>query len=451
MKKQLIIIGNDATAISLANMARQSGYGVFISSYQKIPATIKIEMVAHGIAFEEGQHNTARFTKADYIVTEDAQEAMWQNIAPNANVLCYTEAFLKVIHVPIVLIAGSQGKSSTAHALATLLQANNYRAVVTKANLADIATSFLEEAFDIVILSVSVEECTLLETIAPELILWLNHWEGEVPTQFVELLKAMGTTDRLIFNADDETIARTLNQTKIQGTAKPFSQSFFQKGEILITGNSFVNTEGNWQEPEMAVYPLAFKRGEHQVMNQIAAVLAARYFQVSDATIAHTLQSYTGMLNRMEYLPKVNGVSFVNDAAAYGREAAYQALEACMPSIVWITQGEVSLTDTPFADLVCRKVKAIITLSPSESLEKAFGELVYSMHEAENMEEAVHLAYYLTEKGDTVLYSPVIAANATPPIANYMGEQFRQAVFEQLKKMESLGFENDYSPERKYA
>jgi len=77
---------------------------------------------------------------------------------------------------------------------------------------------------------------------------------------------------------------------------------------------------------------------------------------------------------------------------------------------------------------VKQKVKAIVAIGVDNSpIIKAFGNMV-EIVEAKSMENAVKSAYYLAEKGDTVLLSPACASFDLFQNYEDRGTQFKEAV-----------------------
>ena len=80
-------------------------------------------------------------------------------------------------------------------------------------------------------------------------------------------------------------------------------------------------------------------------------------------------------------------------------------------------------------DLARDKVKALICLGKdNEKLHRAFGDHIETVIDASSMEEAVQQAYYLADKGETVLLSPACASFDLFENFEERGWKFKEAV-----------------------
>ena len=97
---------------------------------------------------------------------------------------------------------------------------------------------------------------------------------------------------------------------------------------------------------------------------------------------------------------------------------------------VWIAGGVDKGNDyDELLPLVREKVKAIVCLGLDNSkLLETFGNVVDFIFETAGAEEAVKVAYKLSEKGDTVLLSPACASFDLFENYEDRGRQFKDAV-----------------------
>jgi UDP-N-acetylmuramoylalanine--D-glutamate ligase len=78
--------------------------------------------------------------------------------------------------------------------------------------------------------------------------------------------------------------------------------------------------------------------GAHNAQNVAAATRMARFFGVSDDTIAAGLLSYPGLPHRQQRIVTVDGVTFINDSKATNADASERAL-ICYDRVIWIAGG----------------------------------------------------------------------------------------------------------------
>ena len=171
-------------------------------------------------------------------------------------------------------------------------------------------------------------------------------------------------------------------------------------------------------------------QGKHNVKNTMASALASQLLNVRSQSIKDSLANFEGAEHRLENVQKVNGVQFINDSKATNVNATFYALECMEQSTVWIVGGVDKGNDyEDLLPLVREKVKAIVCLGEdNEKLKAIFYNVVDMMIETAGAEEAVKVAYKLSQPGDTVLLSPACASFDLFENYEDRGRQFKNAV-----------------------
>lgn len=121
---------------------------------------------------------------------------------------------------------------------------------------------------------------------------------------------------------------------------------------------------------------------------------------------------------------------YINDSKATNVNATFYALDSMETPTVWIVGGVDKGNDYgDLLPLVNEKVKAIVCLGVhSEKIIKAFGNVVDIMVETQSMQDAVNVAYKLSQRGDSVLLSPACASFDLFKNYEDRGRQFKEAV-----------------------
>lgn len=134
----------------------------------------------------------------------------------------------------------------------------------------------------------------------------------------------------------------------------------------------------------------------------------------------------------MEFVDTVNGVAYINDSRAIRITATRNSLEAIDTGVVLIVGGGDSDNDySVLAEQVIKKVVAIIYLGAnSDLILKHFSSHSMFFAKAENLKEAVNIAYSYSRSGDVVLFSP--ACPNCSAYENYMnrGNAFKNLIME---------------------
>ena len=170
--------------------------------------------------------------------------------------------------------------------------------------------------------------------------------------------------------------------------------------------------------------------GQHNVKNAMAATLASLLVNVRKETLRQSIESFQGVPHRLEKVLKINHVEYINDSKATNVNATYYALEGIKKPIVWIVGGVDKGNDySALMPLVREKVKAIICLGMDNTkLKETFGNAIDLMVETFSMEEAVKVAYKVSERGDSVLLSPACASFDLFENYEDRGNQFKESI-----------------------
>ena len=166
------------------------------------------------------------------------------------------------------------------------------------------------------------------------------------------------------------------------------------------------------------------------VKNAMASSTLSDLMRVRKETIRDCLADFENEEHRMEKVLKIQGVQYINDSKATNVNATYYALDNMEKKTIWIVGGVDQGNDYEMLlPLVNEKVKAIICLGENNlRLINTFANVVDFMIEAHSMEEAVKIAYKLSDKEDVVLFSPCGASYDSFESYQDRGNRFKEAV-----------------------
>ena len=157
-------------------------------------------------------------------------------------------------------------------------------------------------------------------------------------------------------------------------------------------------------------------KGQHNRMNMMAAILAARQVNADDNSIREGLRTFKGLEHRLEYAGCYRGIHFYNDSIATIPEATIAAVRTLPDTDTLILGGFDRMLDyTAMIDfLVHSGVKNFIFLGKAgirmyegfRSYERGDKNLL----PAGSLQEAFELIIKVTEKGKICLLSPAAAS-----------------------------------------
>ncbi len=114
-----------------------------------------------------------------------------------------------------------------------------------------------------------------------------------------------------------------------------------------------------------------FIKGEHNIQNAMAVIIAAKIFNLDNKKIIEALKSFKGVEHRLELVREIEGVKFVNDSKATNVDSVMVALKSFDEPIFLILGGQDKGNDySMIEDLVTEKVKKIYAIG--SSAEKVF-------------------------------------------------------------------------------
>jgi UDP-N-acetylmuramoylalanine--D-glutamate ligase len=190
----------------------------------------------------------------------------------------------------------------------------------------------------------------------------------------------------------------------------------------------FVAQEGAPPEPIMPVAAIPIK-GSHNLENVLAAVCAARLAGVSAESIRASVESFTAVEHRLEFVAEINNIAYYNDSKATNVDATLKALAAFPTGVHLILGGKDKDSDyTQLAPLLRDRVRAVYTIG--SAAEKITHQLsgITKIESAGTLAQAVHLATTAAHAGDTVLLAPACASFDQFENYEHRGRVFKELV-----------------------
>ena len=440
--KRLVILGGGESGVGSAILGKKKGYEVFVSDIGSISNTHKEVLLHHKINFEERQHTNALILNASLIVKSpgipESVPIVQQLYQKGMSVISEIEFAAMFSNATIVGITGSNGKTTTSLLTHHLLKAAKMNVGVAGNIGTSFAQQIAEEKFTSYVLELSSFQLDGIKDFRPHIAIitnitpdHLDRYENDfnqyVASKF-NITKNQKENDFLLYDADDQTISQWLENHKTRAKLVPYSIKRELDYGAFLKDNKII-TKINTEKFSMEIAKLRLQ-GKHNIKNTMAGALASQLLNVRSQTIKDSLTNFEGVEHRLENVQKINGIQFINDSKATNVNATFYALEYLKEPVVWIVGGVDKGNDyEELLPLVREKVKAIVCLGlDNEKLKSVFFNVVDIMIETAGAEEAVKVAYKLSQRGDTVLLSPACASFDL--FENYQdrGRQFKDAV-----------------------
>ena len=443
--KRIVILGAGESGVGAAMLAQKQGYDVFVSDFGPIADRYKTALQELNVSFEEKQHTEALILNA----TEVIKSPGIPNTAPivkalaksNIPVISEIEFAKRYTKAKTGCITGSNGKSTTSLLTYHILKnaglnvglagniGQSFAAQVATANfdwyVLEISSFMLDDMYEF------KADIAVLLNITPDHLDRYDYKLANYAASKMRIVQNQTSADAFIYCADDEETKKALDTVNIAAQAYPFSiLKKVEKGAYLEDNNIYINTNLN-NTLTMSISDLALQ-GKHNIYNSMASGIVAKVLELRNETIRESMGEFKNIDHRLEFVAKINDVTYINDSKATNVNSTWYALESVNTDVVLIMGGVDKGNDYEMLkDLVKSKVKAIVCLGKdNKRIHDAFEDDVDVIVNTFSAEEAVQVAYHLAKKGSTVLLSPACASFDLFKNYEDRGNQFKAAVKE---------------------
>ncbi|MCU0933349.1 MAG: UDP-N-acetylmuramoyl-L-alanine--D-glutamate ligase [Thiobacillaceae bacterium] len=150
--------------------------------------------------------------------------------------------------------------------------------------------------------------------------------------------------------------------------------------------------------------------GLHNAANALAALALCRAIGLPYEGLLPALKTFEGLPHRVQKVAEVEGRTFYDDSKGTNVGATAAALHGFSVPVVLIAGGDGKGQDfSPLREAV-KNARAVVRIGRDGPLIEAAIGGACPVHRAESMEEAVNLAFHLSQPGDAVLLSPACAS-----------------------------------------
>jgi UDP-N-acetylmuramoylalanine--D-glutamate ligase len=340
----------------------------------------------------------------------------------------------------VLVVTGTNGKSTTAALIAHLLQSAGKR-VTLGGNIGKAVLELEPFAGDLTyVIELSSFQIELAPSIAPDAAALLNitpdHLDRHGTLENYARIKSMifahlppdGTAVIGVDDAPSRAIAEHLDG--------PFTVKRVSVGQAVDTGvyakDGVLHEVAKGKElVRVRLAGIGALRGAHNWQNAAFAYALGRSQGLSSATLAQGLKSFGGLAHRMEQVARRGKVLFVNDSKATNADAAGKAL-ASFSDIYWIIGGRPKQGGLaglePFFPRIAR---AYLIGEAADAFAAQLGGAVDHMH-CQTLDRAV--AEAAADAGRSAAPEPVVllspACASYDQFANFekRGEAFRAIV-----------------------
>jgi len=439
---KILVLGGAESGTGAALLAKKQGLSVMVSDAGAIKPVYRQQLIAAGIAFEEGGHSAAFLADTTTVVKSpgipDEAQMVVELKASGAEIISEIEFASRYTAAKIVAITGTNGKTTTTLLTYHILKKAGLDVAVAGNVGKSFAGVLADRDYACFVLEVSSFQLDNITQFRPDIAVILNitpdHLDryqyqlaNYVKAKF-EIGKFQTATDHFIYSADDPILTEALDNFPLKAEKHPISIKVpVENGAFL--DNDFIKHSLTLKSFEMSIHELALQ-GKHNAYNSMAASIAARIFEIRKEVVRESLSDFQNIEHRLEFVAQIHGIKFINDSKATNVNSTWYALESCNEPVVWIVGGVDKGNDYSMLEsLVREKVKAIVCLGKdNKKIIDYFSPFVENIAEAQSADDAVALGYRYGRKGDVVLLSPACASFDLFENYEDRGHQFKRAI-----------------------
>ena len=439
--KRIVILGAGESGTGAAILAKSKGMDVFVSDFGSIAPTYQAMLDQHDIPWEEGKHSTDLIMNADEVIKSPGipltAPIIAQLMQQGTPVISEIEFAARYSRGKMICITGSNGKTTTTSLLFDMLHRAGLD-VGLAGNIGNsLALQVAREDHDYYVIELSsfqLDNCydfkadiAILLNITPDHLDRYDHqFQNYIDAKF-RITNNQTSQDAFIYWSEDPIINREIQRIQPQATLYPFGSS--QQNVAYTDGKQVVFNTRTTNTLYVPVSDITIQ-GKHNQYNSMAAGLAAQILNIHNDVIRESLQQFTGVDHRLQYVTTVRGVRYINDSKATNVNSCWYALESMTTPTVLILGGTDKGNDYSEIDaLIKEKCHTLIFMGKDNSkLVAHFSALGIRYVSTDNLQDAVMAAYQHAQSGDTVLLSPCCASFDLFKNYEDRGEQFMNAV-----------------------
>jgi UDP-N-acetylmuramoylalanine--D-glutamate ligase len=439
--RKVLVVGLAHTGLATAKFLKAKGSIVHVTEIkprEEVKEAIE-EIEGMGIRVESGGHRIETFLQQDLIVVspgvdlniEPIQKALQKRIP----VISEIELAYHFIHIPILGVTGTNGKTTTTLLLSEMLKEGG-RKVGVGGNVGEPLILFTDgqRRWDVIVAEISSFQLEAIEDFRPKLSILINITEDHLDRYagYADYIHAkarifMNQTreDLSVLNRDDPTVMKLTDRVEARKiffslTEKLGEGAFYQGGTITLRLG---------RKEEDYVLDRVRLKGIHNVENMMAAITAARLFGCPKEAIENVLHRFEGLEHRVEFVREIGGIRFYDDSKGTNVGSVVKSLQGFAEPVILIAGGKDKGGDlSPLKEWVQSRVKSMVLIGEAkERMARELGGLAETVM-AKTLEEAVLVAYQKAGRGEVVLLSPACSSFDMFKDYKERGNVFKEAV-----------------------
>jgi UDP-N-acetylmuramoylalanine--D-glutamate ligase len=420
--QNILVVGLARTGAALCRFL--AGHGVRVTVTDQAPpndlAEFRRDIQGLGVVEELGVAQP-RWEGYDAIVLSPGvpPELPWLMAARTAGVpvVGELEVAAPFIRRPLLVVSGTNGKTTTTTLLGELLTASGKKTLVG-GNIGTPVVALLDqqEEADLLVLEVSSFQLDTAPHFHPQAAALLNitpdhldrypDYDAYIASK-ASLFRRQEAGDLKVLNADDPAVA---------GLDQGVSRVYYFSATRPLTTGAWLNRDAlkvRLTDGREEIFPLSHVRlqGRHNLENVMAALLLALDAGAEPEACRQVLAAFRGLPHRLEWVADLKGVSFYDDSKGTNVGAVATSLAHFDRPVILIAGGRDKDSDFSLLnDLIAARVKALVLIGETRQRLARVWRGLAPAYLADDMAAAVGRAWELSRPGEVVLLSPACAS-----------------------------------------
>jgi UDP-N-acetylmuramoylalanine--D-glutamate ligase len=352
---------------------------------------------------ELGHHSRRTLAGCDVVVTSpgipESALPIQQAQALGIPILSEVELAFRFCAAPLVVVTGTNGKSSVVTMIQRVLDAAHRRAV---------ACGNLGLPFAEVVLSVTTDTIVVVEASSFQL-LWVEEFRPAIA-----VLLNLGT-NHLDRHRDRSRYVAAKARLFARQTPQDYAVLNGVDPDVRRLAGRLV-AQRVWFGAPGPANPSRFRLDPATCRtlstNAQAVLQVGRLLDVPDPLIYQAIRAFPGLEHRLEPVATVRGVRLVNDSKSTTPESLLYAL-ACVPgpAVLIIGGRNKGLDFLPLQHALTQaRIRGIVLIGESRATLRQLLNGSPTVKECSTLEQALSQAMALAHPGDTILFSPACAS-----------------------------------------
>jgi UDP-N-acetylmuramoylalanine--D-glutamate ligase len=423
----IVVLGLARQGLAAARWLAAQGAHVTVSDVKPAEQlTAEIEALRDvTVKFALGGHPLSLLDECDYVCLSGGvpidlpivEEARRRGIALTND----AQLFVERCAAPIIGITGSAGKTTTTTLTGEILRAAGYETWVGgnigNPLIGDLDAIVSTHRVVMELSSFQLDVMTISPQVAAVLNISPNHLDRhKTMDAYIEakghILDNQTFDDTAVLGYDNP-IARQLSG-RTRGYVRFFSREKIIGRGAFLKGDRVIVVQN--QEHEVCRSGDIQLRGDHNVLNVLAACALTAALGVDAEAMAQAIRDFKGVAHRLELVREVNGVKYYDASISTAPERLMADLQVYDEPIVLLAGGrDKHLPWAEAAQLIVERVRELIVFGEmadlvqaavEEQLAQSAVKMLEKIHHVTTLDEAVMIAVRVARSGEAVLLSP---------------------------------------------